>query len=519
MKKMRTFASRGKRWAAAAAMLIGAAGCGGAGGGDTQTNAQSSGEREQASKESSYRWGRTPIERENARADGVTSAWTIATGDYASDREIEGYASSTSVDRGDRIQLRVNVKEPALDPTYTVRIYRIGWYGGKGARLVTPAIAKTSMTQPACPMVDTSTRTIECNWQTSIDLNVPSSSDPTVWMSGVYLAKLTTARGKSSYINFVVRDDARSADLLFQTSVTTYAAYNNWGGYSMYTSPPGSGQDPAHKVSFNRPYANASRVLGMGGGDFLFWELHALRFIEREGYDVLYTTDIDTHVKPKRLRDFRGFLSVGHDEYWTRGIYDAIEGARNAGVHLAFLGANMGYWSARLEPSSTGVPLRSMVSYKYWPQRDPLAGTPQATVQWREPPLNRPEAALIGVQYDFDPVDGDIVIDNCKWICYGTGLRQGDRLAGLLGYEVDTLAPSSPQKIVSLARSPYQANGQTRYSSMTYYKHAPSDARVFATGSMQWNWGLDAYAPYPERANPAAQQMMRNVLDRFVSGF
>jgi hypothetical protein len=513
---MRTFTTQGNWWAITAAMLIGAAGCGG-GGDDSQATAQSTDEREQASQLSSSSRSRTLIQRENARTDGVTSAWTITTSDYAFNGEIEGYASATSVGRGGQIQLLVNVKDPALDPTYTVNIYRIGWYGGKGARQATPTIAKTSMTQSACPMVDTSTRTIECNWQTSIDLSVPSSADPTVWMSGVYLAKLTTARGKSSYINFVVRDDARRGDLLFQTSVTTYAAYNTWGGYSMYVSPPGSGQDPAHKVSFNRPYANASRVHGMGAGDFLFWELHALRFVEREGYDVLYTTDIDTHTKPNRLRDFSGFLSVGHDEYWTRSIYDAVEGARNAGVHLAFLGANMGYWSVRLEPSSTGTPLRSMVSYKYWPQRDPLGSTQQATVQWRNAPLNRPEAALIGVQYDFDPVEGDMVIDNCKWICHGTGLKQGDRLTGLLGYEVDTLAPSSPHDIVSLARSPYQANGQTRYSSMTYYRHSPSGARVFATGSMYWNWGLDAYAPYPERANPAAQQMMRNVLDRFVS--
>lgn len=458
---------------------------------------------------------RSLIERENAKTDGVTSAWVIPTAEYASNGEIEGYASATSVARGGRIKLHVNVKDTALDPTYTVNVYRMGWYGGKGSRRVASG-RLNSASQPACPMVDTTTRTIECQWSTSAEVSVPDSYDPTVWMSGVYLAKLTTARGKSSYIIFVVRDDDRRGDLLFQTSVTTYAAYNTYGGYSMYVSPPGSGQDPAHKVSFNRPYANVSRVNGQGAGDFLFWELHALRFVEREGYDVLYTTNIDTHTSPQRLRNFRGFLSVGHDEYWTRAIYDAVEGARNAGVDLAFLGANMAYWGTRLEPSSTGTALRSVVSYKYWPQRDPQNGTAQATVQWRNAPLNRPEAALIGVQYDFDPVEGDMVIDDCShWICDRTGLRRGDRLPGLLGYEVDTLSPASPQNIVSLAKSPYQVEGQTRFSSMTYYRHS-SGARVFATGSMYWNWGLDAYAPYPERANPAAQQMMRNVLDRIV---
>jgi hypothetical protein len=461
---------------------------------------------------------RTLIDRENAKTSGVTNAWVIATADHAANGEIEGYASSTSVGRGGNIRLLVNVKDPANDPQYAVRIYRMGWYGGKGARQVMGTFTKQSRTQAACPMVEAATRLIECNWTTSVDLDIPRSTDPTEWMSGIYLAKLTTTRGKSSYITFVVRDDARRGDLLFQASVTTYAAYNNWGGYSMYVAPPGSGQDPAHKVSFNRPYANDSRVRGQGAGDFLFWEVHALRFIEREGYDVLYTTNIQTHAHPERLRDFRAFLSVGHDEYWTRSMRDAIEGARNDGVHLAFLGANMGYWGIRLEPSTTGSALRTVVGYKYWPQRDPLGATSQATVQWRQSPLNRPEAALIGVQYDFDPVDGDMVIDDCgsSWICSGTGLRRGDRLVGLLGYEVDTLAPSSPQGIVSLATSRYiGAGGQARESSMTYYRHR-SGARVFATGSMQWNWGLDAYAPYPERANPAAQQIMRNVLDRYV---
>ena len=468
--------------------------------------------------------GPNPVVTENAKtaADGVSSAWYITDGQYASAGEIEGYASLNSVNRGDSISLFVNVKDPVADPTYTVEIYRVGWYGGAGGRRVLGPYTRTSRTQAGCPMVNTATRTIECDWTDPLTITIPLSADPTVAMSGVYLARLQTARGKASYAIFVVRDDARTGKFLFQTSVTTYAAYNSWGGYSYYKGPPNDPNSTTFAASFNRPYNNVTASLGpirtlKGAGDFLEWELHAVRFLERNGYDVLYSTNIDTHRHPQRLRQFRAFLSVGHDEYWTREIYDAVEGARNAGVNLAFLGANNAYWGTRLEPDARGNPDRRVVSYKYYTNLDPLAGGPYATSLWRDPPLNRPEAALIGVQYDYNTVDLDMVVHDCSsWVCSGTNLVPGSRLPGLLGYEVDRVAPSSPGNVSVIMRSPYVVNGETRYANLTYYTH-PSGAGVFATGSMQWNWGLDSWPPYPDRANTNAQTIMRNVLNRFLT--
>lgn len=460
-----------------------------------------------------------PVQTENARsaADGVTSAWTIPDALYASQHEIEGYASLNSVNRGGSLKLFVNVKNPAADPNYTIDVYRMGWYGGAGGRRIVPTITRTSRTQPACPVVDTATRLVECNWLDAYTLAIPTSADPTVAMSGVYLAKLTASgSGKSSYIIFVVRDDSRTADFMFQTSVTTYAAYNRFGGYSVYTPTP------AYKVSFNRPYDNVTwgatgtRYL-KGAGDFLEWEVHAVHFMERNGYNVVYSTSIDTHRSPERLKQFRAFLSVGHDEYWTRGIYDAIENARNVGVNLAFLGANTAYWSVRLEPSAQGDADRRIVAYRYdAPALDPLFNTVDANALWRDPPLNRPEAGLVGVQFDFNTVDLDMVVSDCSsWICTGTGLKAGDRLPGLLGYEVDAVYPASPAGLTVLTRSPYVVNGATRYSSASYYTHS-SGAGVFASGSMQWNWGLDAFPPFPARASAGAQGITKNVLDRFL---
>ncbi|MBL8346456.1 MAG: putative Ig domain-containing protein, partial [Rubrivivax sp.] len=460
------------------------------------------------------------IQSENAKSAGVTTAWQIPDASYASNQEIEGYASATSVNRGESISLFVQTK--TTDPSYTINVYRIGWYGGSGGRLVHGPITRTRTAQPSCPMTDADTRLIECNWTNPYVLTVPNTADATDWASGVYLAKLTGAStGKQSYIIFVVRDDPRSARAMFQTSVTTYAAYNNWGGYDFYDTDS-LGLNPAHKVSFNRPYRNPQRHLnGKGAGDFLSWEINMLRFVEREGYDVKYSTNIDTHLAPGRLLETRLFLSVGHDEYYTRPMYDALEAARDAGVNLAFIGANAIYWQVRLEPhSQTGQANRTVVGYKYFFDPQGAANPSLTTYLWREAPLNRPEAALIGVMYDYNSLDSDIVIADCSsWVCAGANQLPGNVLPGMLGYEVDRLAPSSPAGITVIAESPYVVNGEVRYSQVTHYT-APSGAGVFATGSMQWTWGLDSFSAgaseHGDRTNAAVQQITRNVLNRFT---
>ena len=137
-----------------------------------------------------------------------------------------------------------------------------------------------------------------------------------------------------------------------------------------------------------------------------------MRFLERNGYDVVYSSSIDTARNPARLREFRVFLSVGHDEYWSRETYDAVEGARNAGINLMFLGANAAYWGVRLEADAQGVPNRRVVTYKQMLDLDPLGKTPHAAGMWRLRPLRRPEAALIGIQYDSMSGDLDMVVHN-----------------------------------------------------------------------------------------------------------
>jgi hypothetical protein len=457
-----------------------------------------------------------PTRVENARPG--TADWELTA--PATDREIEGYASQTSVDRGAALDLYVSTAEPS----YTVDVFRMGWYDGAGARRVAGPIARPGRAQPM-PATDPRTGLIECRWTDPYRLRTADGDGP--WPSGVYLARLTAgASGRQAYTIFVVRDDARHAALLFQSSVTTFAAYNNWGGRSLYAF--NSTGAPARAVSFDRPYAmNAYGVPLDGAGDFLRrFEYNAVRWLEREGYDVAYATDVDTHRRADLLPRHRVFLSVGHDEYWTWEMRDRVEAARDRGMHLAFLGANASFWQIRLEPNGAGAPDRTIVGYKDGAAADPAAGDPararRVTGHWRDAPTSRPEAGMIGVMYVADPVDADVVVDDAAhWAFAGTGLARGGVLPGLLGYEVDAIAPSSPRDTARLAHSPFAlASGESGYADMTLYR-APSGALVLATGSMYWNWGLDGYnAPRvrTDRTSAAAQRITRNVLERMLEG-
>jgi hypothetical protein len=448
-----------------------------------------------------------------------TIDWKIT--QSAGDREIEGYASATSVNLGETLQFFVSTTAA----NYQLEIFRLGWYGGRGARSRTDVVQLPGKLQPM-PMPQGDTGLIECQWQRSYSLTVPAKTGTEKWTSGLYVAKLTAATGGQSYIPFIVRDDAKQAALLFQASVTTWQAYNNWGGKSLYAFNS-TDQQEAFQVSFNRPYG--------GGGDggasltdpFQGWELNMLRYLEREGFDVNYCTNLDTHKNIGNLMQrHRAFLSVGHDEYWSWEMRRNVEAGRDRGMNLAFFSANTCYWQIRLESSMIdNAPHRTITCYRYNYERDPVYSDPArqrlTTTTWRSAPVNRPENALLGVMYDFYPVDSDIVITQPDhWIFAKTGLRQGDKLIGLLGYEADRVFDNgqSPANLVTLAASPAgREDGSTGLANMTYHV-APSGAQVFAAGTIQLPWGLDNYyagITHPNLVNPQVQRMVRNILYRF----
>jgi hypothetical protein len=448
-----------------------------------------------------------PIVTEN-RKQGDPS-WVI--NNLAQNHEIEGYASAPSVNRGETISFFVNTPESG----YTMKIFRMGWYGGAGGRLMMDPISLPGTQQPPPSAPDPDTGFYECNWASTYQLKIPDNpADPTDWASGFYLVKLTGNDSHTEqYMIFIVRDDVRKSDLLYQSASNTYEAYNGWGGRSFYTTPP------AYKISYNRPYDRR------GSAHFTEWEYNMVRFLEREGYDVSYCTDLDTHVNGNLLLSHKGILTVGHDEYWSWEMRNNFEAARDTGVNLGFFSANTCFWQVRYEASpATGVPNRTLVGYKYDAlAKDPYAKDPTysylTTTQWRLPPVNRPEVTLEGVMFDNlagANIYGDIVVsDDSSFVFANTGLKNGDRLTGLLGKEIDHVWPDSPPNIKVIAQSPVPNTSPTIYSNMTVYTTS-AGGTVFAAGTVQWSWGLDDYGTdHPPLANPAAQQATRNILLQF----
>src|SRR5437867_2387293 len=294
-----------------------------------------------------------PITIENQQTG--SNAWEL--GSLVADdvnQQIKGYASSSSVLQGGSLSLFVTVNPVQ---TYSIDVYRMGWYAGKGGRLELHAAALTGISQPPCP-ADASTGLIACNWTPSYTMTIPSS-----WASGVYMAVLTNAAGYQNYVNFVVRDD-RTAPFLYQRSINTAQAYNDFPDdqkigkslyeYNSYGANTVAGTPRAVKVSFDRPFADD------GSADFFTWEVQFVRWIERAGYDVTYATDLDTHTNGAQLLRHQAFLSVGHNEYWSNAMYNAAQAARDAGINLAFFGANAIYWQVRFEASATDVANRVM---------------------------------------------------------------------------------------------------------------------------------------------------------------
>ncbi|CAN5422920.1 hypothetical protein BH11PSE11_BH11PSE11_01630 [soil metagenome] len=463
-----------------------------------------------------------PIQVENGKAG--TTSWMIPSLS-PNQADMEGYASANSVNRGGSIKFFIST----TSPSYTINVYRLGWYGGSGGRQMLGPISRAGFMQPR--PAATAFGLKECNWSDPYTLVIPNNSaDPSDWASGIYVAKLTASGGAQNYIVFTVRDDNRApaADFIFQSSVNTWQAYNNWGGQSLYSSNS-VGNTPARKVSFNRPYAVD------GSGDLFQWEINMLRFLEREGYDVTYSTDVDLHEQGFALiAPHKTFLSVGHDEYWSYQMKTAVHQVRDAGKHLGFFGADAIYWQIRYEPSTIGpASNRTLVAFKEAAQSsDPFwldgiaSNDKYITARFRDlvaPPYNvqdpitQPENGLIGVMYQGSPVDGDIMVsDPNSWVYAGTGVSAGSRFVGLLGYEADAMFNNgyAPAGLKKVADSPEQFGN----AHMVTYT-APSGSVIFSTGTMQWLWGLDDYgAPYrsPSRLDPAAQQVTRNVLARFL---
>ncbi|HLI89479.1 MAG TPA: N,N-dimethylformamidase beta subunit family domain-containing protein [Ktedonobacteraceae bacterium] len=491
-----------------------------------------------------------PIVAENALPG--TTGWMIPEG-AAATTEIQAYVGARSVAPGQSLTFYVSTQEDGTP--YTLAIYRMGWYQGSGGRLMTSVSLKgqaqgyyDSKTAELvnCPTAlrDPATGLVEARWKPSYTLTIPPD-----WTTGLYLVKCIDAHGKQTYTTFDVLGN-ETAPYVVVTADTTYAAYNNWGGQSLY---PDSSKNhiPAVKVSFDRP-----STMQYGSDQALVFEANIIHWLEREGYNVSYMSNIDLHTHPQRLLQHKAYLSIGHDEYWTQEMRNGVEAARDHGVGLAFLEANASYWQIRLEPNSAGVPNRTVVCYKVLsPEntatdaggvvktdltRDPLYGVDNSRVTslWRDPVIGRPENAMIGIMYSdynsklrgvawkFQPQTTPGLAFLHNTLLADTGLQAGQVFDnGLVGYEWDRVFDNghTPPGLQILATSETLSIEGIRDTSNTTCYIAPSGALVFATGSIYWTAALDnyrfdrtLYGTKEAETIPAIQRLMKNIMDALV---
>ncbi|HEX3787757.1 MAG TPA: N,N-dimethylformamidase beta subunit family domain-containing protein [Pseudonocardiaceae bacterium] len=470
-------------------------------------------------------------------ATGVEASWVIAenrqpgTGSWQitgapPTGSISGYANQVDADAGQQVTFYVS----SSASTFHVEAYRIGYYNGTGGRLVWRSPDVTATAQPACPLTP-GTNMVSCdNWTASVKVTITSA-----FVQGDYLFKLVGADNEQSYVPLTVWDPMSRSTYLLKNDVFTWQSWNPYGGYDYYT---GQGPCPpkvypvcnrARVVSFDRPYGD-----GQGAGDFLALEAPLVRYAEQQGLDVSYATDLTVAQHPTVLADHKALISLGHDEAWSLPERNAATAAFQKGTNIAFFGASAVLRHVRSQPSPLG-PDRELVDYRD-STSDPLNGNGNPLDvtgnTWASAPAHWPEEGFVGAAYNgfLDPqVTAPLSVANAgAWVFADTGLGNGSTLPGVVGSDVDALAPDDayPPDVEVLAHSalpaaqgePNTRAGPVFYSDMTYYTDPAGKAGVWDSGTTNW---VPALTPCPVQQScsaPTVQKITGNVFWLFGQG-
>ncbi|MGO6999756.1 DUF4082 domain-containing protein [Rhizobium leguminosarum] len=479
---------------------------------------------------------------ENQKQGNPESEWGI---DGAGSSTIEGFATDISVDNGKTISFKINTNST----NYRIDIYRLGYYGGMGARKV-DTIQHTGLQNQPNPLRNATTGTVDAgNWAVSASWTAPEDA-----VSGVYIAKLVRQDGTSgeNHIPFIVRDDDSHSDIVFQTADQTWQAYNGWGGANLYGGngpATGQGAGRAYAVSYNRPIATRGGVGTFAGPqDYLFGAEYAgIYWLEQNGYDVSYLSGVDADRYGSLLLNHKTYVDAGHDEYWSGQQRTNVEAARDAGVNLMFWSGNEVYWRTRWGNaySADGTPYRTLITYKetFSPGAS-IDPSNEWTGTFRDPRLSppavgggNPENSLTGQLFKVDDVGSNLAAitvgyDDANlrfWRNTSVANLQPGQTATLtknyLGYEWDEAVDNGfdPAGLVKLSSTTLPVStylldygnttgNATSTHNLTLYR-APSGALVFGAGTVYWTWGLsDNHDNQATPTDPRVQQAMVNLL-------
>lgn len=480
---------------------------------------------------------------------------------------IAGYCWPQSVVAGGSVALHCST----TSPRYRVEVVRQG-------RAEASAWRADALAGREHPLPDDAAVS-GCDWPPSARIEVGRD-----WSPGFYLVRLTTEEGERAEAFFVVRA-TRPGRALLVLSTSTWAAYNDWGGPSYYTGGHVSSLErPLPKGFLERPEPERFRAARVGEleaaevGAYLeagysfwvvaagwsAWELLFVRWAEREGLELDYAVSADLETLPDLLDGRRLYLSVGHDEYWSAGMRDAVEGFVERGGRAAFFSGNTAFWQIRYERDH-----RRQVAYKMDLDDDPVRGTArerELSTMWSDPLVGRPENRMTGVSFTRG---GYAHLENAPrgsggytvwrpghWAFEGLALRPGDLLGAepvVVGYECDgcelaledglpvaTGRDGTPTGFEVLATAPAhlwrtderpaalpaggvgeldwvaeRLGGSNTPEVRARYAHgravmghfARGAGRVFTTGCTDWAFGL---------GDPAVSRVTRNVVDRFL---
>ncbi len=422
------------------------------------------------------------------------------------EHEIEGYAGKASVLPGESFPLFVSTTSSG----YQVTAFRMGWYHGDGARQVWQS-GPLRGHQHTDPVLAGPTNTIQTDWDPALD--VPTDD----WPAGSYLLRLDADSGAQRYVPVTIRSASTAGKVVLKNGVETWQAYNTWGGYDLYKGPDGGYDSRSLVVSLDRPYDEN------GAAMFLTYERNAVKLAEFMGLPLAYVTSMDIAADPHLLDGASALISLGHDEYWSPAERANVTAARDAGVNLAFLGANAMFRRTRLEATGLGSD-RLVVCYKTSYADDPMYGHDDALVtsDWRGPVSPDPESSLIGTLYESYPAQAAyVVVSPSSWIFKGTGVPDGASFPNLVGIEYDRVNPGYPlqRPIEVLSHSPLVCNGVASYGDSAYYTHT-GGAGVFNAGTMRWVEALFGDQPHGiDGATPGfVRQVTANVLRAFADG-
>jgi SAM-dependent methyltransferase len=433
------------------------------------------------------------IARENQRRG--TAEWRSPA---APPQAISAYGGQVSVAAGDGLTLHVATSPPS---PYRLAVYRLGFYGGPGARLMveTERGEWREGAEREQPVADPETGLVAADWPATDYVQTGEE-----WPSGQYLAvlRLVTGRhaGQGCTVPFVVRPrlGARSAAALIQMPATTAQAYNEWGGHSLAAGS-------AWKVSFDRPVLPLAEAAPSARSP-LWWDLPLVRFLEREGVDLDYAADVDVHRDPACLLHHRLVILSGHGACWTTAIRDGFDAAVRRGVNLACLGADTGSRCVGYENSE-----RTIVATR----PDPATPT-DGLRRFRDLRPPRPERRLLGVECldSQAPSRGPrrfVATDAARsdpWLV-AARLRPGDAMPGLVADAWDTMARGDvpPERTVLL----HYPGGGVEADAHAIRFQAPSGALVFSAGSLPFAGGLERGLGTGE-TDPRLQRMVRRAL-------